>query len=243
MKRTVPGIHSVHEALKTRPEAIGEIWLKEDKLSSDLEELLSLAEQKRVKVKRYHSQRLDQVVVSHQGIIAYLNDSPSWPDRKRFEECKQGLIIACDGLEDPRNLGSLVRSAWNLGCMGLMVSQSRSVSGDAPSSQKVASGGFEHVPFKEVSNLNSELMMLKEFGFWVYGLDADAKGSIHNVNIAAKAVLLIGAEDVGLRKTVKEQCDELVSIPSTPKSSSLNAAVAGAVAIYEYKRQRLVSKN
>ncbi|MBK9293076.1 MAG: 23S rRNA (guanosine(2251)-2'-O)-methyltransferase RlmB [Oligoflexia bacterium] len=242
--RTVPGIHSVYEALITRPHAVSELWVKEDsRLTPELDEILELAGKNKIKIKRLHAQRLDQIVSSHQGVIAYLNDSPSWPDIKRFKECKQGLVIACDGLEDPRNLASIVRSCWNLGCMGVLTTESRSVSAYAPSAQKVASGGFEHVPYKEVTNLNVELEQFKELGFWIYGLDADAKKAIYNTSLAPKAVFLIGSEESGLRKTVREQCDELVSIPSTPKSSSLNAAVACAIAVYEFKRQRALPKN
>lgn len=241
MKRVVPGIHSVREALITRPEAITEFWIKDERLHDDLQDLLDLAQKARIKIIKCSVKKLDQQVASHQGVIAFVNDSPSWPDSKRLKESKQGLILVCDSLEDPHNVGSLMRTAWNLGVTGVIFNKDRAAGG-VPAAQKVASGAFEHVPVLEVANIQAELTALKEFGFWVYGLDEKAAKDISTVEFAAKSILIVGSEEKGLRKTSRDVCDDIVAIPSTPKSSSLNAAVAGAIAMYEVKRQSRLSK-
>ncbi len=236
MKRVVPGIHSVKEVIKTRPEAITEIWLKEERLHEDLLEIEQFAIQRKIKIQKMGGKRLDQIVTSHQGVIAYVSDSPSWPDVKRFKESKKALILVCDSIEDPQNMGSLMRSAWNMGVMGVMINKDRSA-GSSPSAQKVASGAFEHVPVLEVANLASEIASLKEHGFWVYGLDEKAEKPIYEVSLAAKTILVMGSEEKGMRKPVRDVCDDFIRIPSTPTSSSLNVSVAGGIAIYEAKRQ------
>lgn len=241
MVRIVPGIHSAGEALRVRPEAIREFWLKEGDLNSDLDGFLKTASQKKVRVKRVPLKTLDKQVLSHQGVIAFVEDAPSWPTTKRLQEMGEGLILALDHLEDPHNMGSLMRSGWNLGIVGLLTTKDRAA-GFAPSAQKVASGAFEHVPVFETANLGSELISLKDMGFWIYGLAAEGARPICEVSLAPKTVFVIGAEDSGLRKSTLGACDEVLSIPQTDSGQSFNASVAGALAGYEFVRQRLLSK-
>jgi 23S rRNA (guanosine2251-2'-O)-methyltransferase len=152
-----------------------------------------------------------------------------------------GFFIALDSIEDPNNVGSIARSAWNLGCLGILTSKDRSA-GVTPAAEKVASGGFEHVPVQEVSNLASELIGLKELGFWVYGLDGESSQTLVTTELSAKCVIVIGSEESGLRKPVSGACDALVSIPQASNSQSFNAAVAGAIVGYEFQRQRALTE-
>jgi 23S rRNA (guanosine2251-2'-O)-methyltransferase len=241
MNRTVPGIHSATEALKTRPEAVEILWIREGKVNNELVAVLDFAHQKKIKVQRVSDKKLDHEVATHQGIIAFVKDSPSWPDAKRLREAKRCLILMCDSLEDPHNVGSLMRTCWNLGATGVVFNKDHSAV-NAPSAQKVACGAFEHVPVLEVSNLGAELKSLKDLGFWAYGLDAAATKSVGDVKLADKTILVVGSEEKGLRKPTLEACDELVSIPIQVKAESLNASIAGAIAIYEYKRQMQYQK-
>ena len=114
--------------------------------------------------------------------------------------------------------------------------------GATPAAEKVASGGFEHVPILEVPNLASELISLKELGFWVYGLDAESGQSLTKTELAAKSVIVVGSEESGLRKPVAQACDALLSIPQIASGQSLNASVAGAISGYEFWRQRGLSE-
>jgi 23S rRNA (guanosine2251-2'-O)-methyltransferase len=239
--RIVPGIHSVEEVFKVRPKAITELWLREGDLYGELESFFKLAHQYKIKIKRSSIQGMDKIVHSHQGVLAHVNENPDWPSREELEGSKECLLFALDSLSDPQNLGGLMRSAWNFGARGVILTKDRSA-GVTPGALKVASGAFEHIPTLEVPNLHSELKTLKELGFWVYGLDANASQDLVETDFGAKAVIVIGAEESGLRKPVTSACDAIVSIPQSPSSNSFNASVAGAIAGYEFLRQRKVSK-
>jgi 23S rRNA (guanosine2251-2'-O)-methyltransferase len=242
MKRVVPGIHSVAEVFRIRPKAITELWLREGNLHDDLEAFNQEAQKRHIKVKRVGQHSLDREVATHQGVIAFVDGAPEWPTGPKLNGLEEGLILALDHIEDPHNVGSLMRSAWNLGVVGLILTKDRSA-GLAPSAQKVASGAFEHVPITEVANLHAELKTLQDMGFWVYGLDESAQQTIQEVEFAAKSILVIGSEESGLRKPTLSACDAAVRIPQNPGSNSFNASVAGAIAGYEFLRQRNLSKN
>ncbi|MDZ4677617.1 MAG: RNA methyltransferase [Oligoflexia bacterium] len=242
MKRIVPGIHSVTEVFRVRPKAITELWLREGDLRDDLNVFYLEAQKKHIKVKRVSQAGLDRQVATHQGVIAFVDGGPPWPTGRELNGFKEGLILALDHIEDPHNVGSIMRSAWNLGVLGVILTKDRSA-GLAPSAQKVASGAFEHVPITEVANLHAELKALQDAGFWVYGLDESATQAIHEVEFAPKSILVIGSEEMGLRKPTLSACDATLAIPQSEGSNSFNAAVAGAIAGYEFLRQRNLSIN
>jgi 23S rRNA (guanosine2251-2'-O)-methyltransferase len=239
-KRVVPGIHSVKETFKVRPKKMTELWLREGTLHDDLELFLQEAQRNRIKVKRVSQQTLDKQVGSHQGVIAFVEGAPDWPRTHDLKELDRGFFIALDSIEDPNNVGSIARSAWNLGCLGIVTSKDRSA-GVTPGAEKVASGGFEHVPVLEEANLAAALISLKELGFWIYGLDGESPQSLTKTELARKSVLVIGSEESGLRKPVVGACDALISIPQQPGSESFNAAMACAIASYEFWRQGALS--
>jgi 23S rRNA (guanosine2251-2'-O)-methyltransferase len=234
--RIVPGIHSVNEVLKIRPKQIKELWLREGNLNPELQEILNQATSHRTKIVRKNSRALEGHVESHQGVIAFVVGGPAWPEGRDLRFMQGGLFFALDGLEDPHNVGSLLRSAWNLGVKGIISTKDRSA-GQPPSAQKVASGAFEHIPFLEVASLSAELLALKDMGFWVYGLDKSDGQPIAETKLAAKCVIVLGSEESGMRKPTIGACDAIVSIPQEAGSESFNAAVAGAIAGYEFVRQ------
>jgi 23S rRNA (guanosine2251-2'-O)-methyltransferase len=243
MARVVPGIHSVRETLKVRPKKITELWLRDGDLHGELEVFFEEAKKNRIYVKRVAQRTLDHQVASHQGVIAMVDGGPEWPMARELERTESGFILAIDSIEDPHNVGSLARSAWNLGgCLGILSSKDRSA-GLTAAAEKVASGGFEHIPFQEVPNLAAELKSLKDLGFWIYGLEALAEQTILTTDFAKKAVIVVGSEESGLRKPVTGACDALLSIPQASGASSLNAAIAGAIVGYEFRRQRYLSEN
>lgn len=237
MSRIVPGIHSAREALVVRPKAVKELWLREGNLNPELEELEQLAKKSRVGIKRVAQKTLERQVASHQGVIAFVDGEPAWPSTRDLKTSATGFILALDSLEDPHNVGSIMRTAWGMGALGVIVTKSHSA-GLAPASQKVASGGFEHVPVLETANLAAELKSIKDLGFWVYGLEGHAEKSVESVELAKKSVLVLGAEEGGLRKPVASMCDELVRIPQVESFQSYNVAVAGAMVCYEFTRQQ-----
>jgi 23S rRNA (guanosine2251-2'-O)-methyltransferase len=241
MKRIVPGVHSVREALKVRPKRITELWLREGGLNGDLEIFHEVALKNRIPMKRVGQKTLDHQIQSHQGVIAFVEGGPEWPSPQHLRGLKEGFFFAVDSIEDPNNIGSLARSGWSLGCLGILSTKDRSA-GVTPAAEKMACGGFEHVPFAEITNLASELSSLKDLGFWVYGLDGEGDESLTQVELAKKSVIVIGSEEGGLKKPVLQACDAVLSIPQVLGAESFNAAVAGAITGYEFRRQRGLSE-
>jgi 23S rRNA (guanosine2251-2'-O)-methyltransferase len=224
-----------------RPKSVVEIWFREGDLHGDLEDLLNQARENHCKVRRSPLGALDKHVKSHQGVIAFAEGEPSWPSQNELKSMETGLILVLDEITDPHNVGSLMRSAWNLGAVGLISTRERSA-GNTASAQKVASGAFEHVPFLEVVNLSAELKLLKDQGFWIYGLAQEGEKVICYEELAKKCVLVVGSEESGLKKPTLGVCDVVVRIPQSPGSHSFNASVAGALAGYEFLRQRTLSQ-
>ena len=230
------GIHSVKEALKVRPKAVKRLGLREDYLRApQLKDLADLAMEAEIEIMSLKSAELDHIGTGHQGAAAVINETPTFNigDVKKLKQC---VLIACDGLEDPMNLGSILRSAWLLGAKGVLLPQDRSVS-LTTSAAKVASGGAEHVPVEICSNLPRELALLREAGFWIFGLAEKGTGFPWDFKLPEKIVWVIGSESSGLRVTVERACDELVKLPQVPGGSSFNAAVSASMALYESARQ------
>lgn len=230
------GIHSVREALKVRPGAIKRLGLRDDFMRApQLKELADLAEASKIEIKSLTAIELDAIGSGHHGAAAVLTETPVFnlKDVKDLDPC---VIVACDGLEDPANLGAILRSAWLLGAKGVLLPQDRSVS-LTTAAAKVASGGAEHVPVEVCSNLPRELEILREAGFWVFGLAEKGTKLPWEFKLPSKIVWVIGSESSGLRVTVERACDELVKLPQVPGGSSFNAAVSASMALYESARQ------
>ena len=164
-----------------------------------------------------------------------MSDTPAltWESGLAAERCD---LLACDGLEDPTNLGAILRSAWLLGVSGVLLPQDRSVSLTAAAG-KVASGGAEHVPVEVCSNLPRELERLRAAGFWVFGLAEKGSRPPWDFKLPGKIVGVVGSESSGLRITVERVCHELVKLPQVSGGSSYNAAISAALALFESARQ------
>ena len=230
------GLHSVREAIKVRPHAIKRLGLREDYLRApQIKEIADLATENNVEIRPLSAKELDNIGSGHQGAAAVITESPKFNLNalKKLDKC---IVVACDGLEDPMNLGAILRSAWLLGAAGILLPQDRSVT-VTTATTKVASGGAEHVPVEVVSNLPRELELMREAGFWIFGLAEKGTGLPWNFKLPEKIVWVIGSESSGLRVTVERACDELVKLPQVPGGSSYNAAVAATMALYESVRQ------
>jgi 23S rRNA (guanosine2251-2'-O)-methyltransferase len=186
--------------------------------------------------------RLDQITSSanHQGVAAQIAPHEYLDLSDLIERAKSvndPVIVAADGIEDPHNLGSIIRSAEALGAQGLLIPQRRAV-GITSTVMKVAAGALENFPVARVVNLHRALEELKAAGFWIYGAAANASKPMHTVNFSGPTVLVVGSEGEGLGILTQRCCDFLVSIPLQGKTPSLNASVAAGMALYEIYRQR-----
>jgi 23S rRNA (guanosine2251-2'-O)-methyltransferase len=141
-----------------------------------------------------------------------------------------------DQIEDPHNLGAIVRSAECAGADGIIIPEHKSAP-VTPAALKASAGAFEWIPFAVVTNLSRSLEQVKEAGFWTYAAVADAKAGLYETEFAAKTALVIGSEGKGIRPLVQKNCDFEVSVPQSGRIESLNASVSAAVMIYEWVRQ------
>lgn len=200
-----------------------------------LERLGALAARHGLEVETAQPRALDRLVAPdavHQGVV--LETEPLPPRRLETvlaELPREALLLALDQVEDPRNLGAILRSAAAFGVAAVLLPERRSAVLGAVCA-KAASGALDIVPVVEVTNLARTLVALKDAGFWSLGLDAEAAIPLDGAPRHERAVLVLGAEGKGLRRLVAESCDLAVSLPISPRMESLNVAVAAGIALY-----------
>lgn len=234
--RQVAGTHAIHELLRLRPKSIKAMLLQRNWSSSaDLRELVDNLRKQKIQIEEKSDLELQKICPSHQGAVAFSDFIPEF----KYEETgweQNSLIVAMDGVEDPHNLGAIMRTSWLMGVSGLILPEDRAV-GLTATVHKVACGGVEHVPLARINNFSDPFSTLKESGFWVFGMSHKANKTIYDLKIPEKVIWVMGAEDKGLRIPTERACDELVSIPQLDANASYNVSVATALALGETKRQ------
>lgn len=234
--RAICGNHAIQECLQVRAGSIRLAIFKQGwESSQDLKDLHKMFTQKNIKIEIKPPTNLDKISTSHQGVVVYSDVTPE-ADWEKIQNKKQSLVILLDGIEDPHNLGAIMRTSWLMGADAIILPKDRAVSLTA-TVHKVASGGVEHIPLEVVSSFQSLLEDLKEKGYWIYGLDHKGKNTLFQMKLSDKVIWCIGAEDKGLRSTTQNFCDELVRIPQVSANASYNASVAAAIAMAETRRQ------
>lgn len=234
--RVIVGNHAIKEALIVRPKQVKGFWLKNGwENSADLRELEELARKNKVQVDTRQESVIDKFGSSHQGAALFVDGAPVL-DMNKLDKFDQSVVLMLDGIEDPHNLGAILRTSWLTGAHGVLIPEDRAV-GLTPTVHKVACGGAEHVPVEETTNFSKYAEELKKKGYWIFGLSPRGTRSIFELDLPAKVVWAIGAEDKGLRVTTERLCDELVFIPQSSASASYNASVATAMALTETLRQ------
>jgi 23S rRNA (guanosine2251-2'-O)-methyltransferase len=243
-KAQIEGRRPVIEALRAgRP--ISEIFIAAgSKPSGALAEIVRLARGQGIKVREVPKRELETKAQSRnpQGVIAAaVGDFPYVTIDGLLERAtmapQPALLVALDGVTDPQNLGAIARSAEAAGAHGLVVPKRRAAP-VTPSAEKAAAGALEHLPVAQVANLARALEGLKEHGVWIAALDADAEQTIYDFDARDPLCLVIGGEGEGVSRLVAERADHRICIPMAGKVQSLNASAAGAVALFEIKRQR-----
>lgn len=234
------GRNPVLEALRARRRKFYRLILAEGlKDSPPVSEIISQANRLGLYPIFMPRERLDTAVPdgSHQGIILETSAYPY----SSFEEIlhgESGIILALDLLQDPQNVGSLLRTAEATGVKGVLI-QERNAVGITPAVVKASAGAVEHLKVVQISNLNRALEGLKERGYWIIGLEALPEAQdLFQVKPPFPLVLVVGSEGKGLRPSVREKCDLLLKLPMEGKVSSLNVAVAGSIALYWFYRFR-----
>ena len=234
------GINTVQEALLCSAGSISEILVQKGKGGPKLQAIIDAARQAEVRVRFVEVERMGVPRGSrHQGVVARQTEASFVSLEELIEQASAGAgrILILDSIQDPRNLGSILRSALAAGFSSVILTRERS----APLTGTVArtsAGAISHLQIAQVVNLSETLKLLKEHRFWIYGAVADRDGvSIYRTDFSGRVGLVIGSEGKGIRPLVKKQCDHLVTIPMATDFDSLNASVAAALIMFEVVRQ------
>ena len=237
------GINPVLEKLKVSPQEILEIAIVGESPRASIRSIEEAAKGQGIPVRYLETQALNRLAESrkHQGVVAQVGSYPYQVFADLLRDCSSSSapewVLFLDGVTDPRNFGALLRSAEAAGVRHVVIPKDRSV-GVTPSVFKTSAGAVHHMKIFQVPNLRRALQVLKEKGYWVVGLDSNAKESLFGRSYPEKLGVVLGAEGGGIRPLIHQECDFLISIPMRGKISSLNVAVAGGVFFYELLRQR-----
>ena len=241
------GINPVTEALKTSKRKCFRIIVEEGKTNPRLKSLMELVRSQNVRIESISKSAFKKRYrpYAHQGIIGHFSvkETLELDDliSSILNESKNPVLVLLDGIQDPHNLGAIIRSAEAMGIQGMVLPKHRA----APMNETVAkcsSGAVEKLPIAWVTNLTNAAEQLKESGFWIIGIDPEGETSCYNFKFEMPIALLIGSEGKGIRPLLKKTCDFILSIPMVSSISSLNASAAGAVVFYEVLRQKLNKK-
>jgi 23S rRNA (guanosine2251-2'-O)-methyltransferase len=243
VKETIEGKNSVIEALKANRN-INKIFISETSRDRQILEIMELAKKNKIPVQKVNKTKLNNITRTrkHQGIIAMAAAKDYVSLDKIIERkplTKNPVLVMLDGIEDPHNLGAIIRTCDATDVQGVIIPSRRNV-GLTGIVSKTSAGAVEHVPVARVTNLSQTIEELKEKGFWIVGCEATAENYLYNVDLVIPLVLVIGSEGKGISRLVAEKCDMLVKIPMMGEISSLNASVAASICLYEALKQRLV---
>src|ERR1700758_5234842 len=235
------GINSVTEALKPRGRAFEWVGMAKERHDIRLQRLIEDCRKIGVPVRFLQRTELDRMAgnAAHQGVVAVTsakqyNDLEDVIASKRAE---YSLLVLLDGIEDPHNLGAILRTADAAGADGVVIPERRAV-GVTPTVTKASAGASEHLPIAKVTNIARTVDELKEKHIWVVGLDERGPQTYDALDYNMNCAIVLGAEGKGVHDLVRKKCDFLVSIPMLGKVSSLNVSVAAGVVLYEVVRQR-----
>jgi len=241
------GVNAVHEALLSRNRTMEVLYCAEHagKRVADLE---NLAKRQGIVIKHLPKAALDRLAdhERHQGVILKVSPVVYYPLKELLvPEGSDGreleIILALDGVTDPQNLGSILRTAAAAGVYGVIIPERRAA-GITPTVARIASGGLEYVKVCKVKNLVNALQEGRRQGYWIAGtVAASDELSMYQADLCRRLILVVGSEDKGIRPLVRKNCDFLINIPLHSPLDSLNVATATAVVLFEIKRQQLLA--
>ncbi|WMJ80321.1 23S rRNA (guanosine(2251)-2'-O)-methyltransferase RlmB [Clostridium sp. MB40-C1] len=239
----IEGRNAVLEALKS-DRTIEYVLIASGNITGSINKIIAVARENKVVIKEVDRKKLDSISVtgSHQGVMAVVTPYKYCEVEDIIEYAKdkneKPFILVLDEIEDPHNLGSIIRTAEICGAHGIVIPKRRNV-GVTPIVYKTSAGAVEHMKIAKVSNINNAIDKLKENGIWVYGADMQGENYCFQSDFSGAIALVIGSEGKGISKLTKNKCDVLVKIPMVGQITSLNASVAAGILMYEILRQKM----
>ena len=239
----IEGRNSVIELLESKKD-INKIFVTKGEKHGSINKILAMARERNVIIVEKDKRQMEQMAQTpnYQGVIAivppfeYCEIEDILEDAKNKNEAPFVLIL--DGIEDPHNLGSIIRTAETAGIHGVIIPKRRAASVNSTVS-KVSAGAVEHMKIARVTNISDSIQKLKDNGLWICGTDIDAKNYYYNQDLKGPLGIVIGNEGQGMSEKVKKNCDFLVKIPMKGKVTSLNASVSTGIVVYEAVKQRM----
>lgn len=237
----VAGRNAVLELLKSEKD-INKLFIERGERHGSINEIIAKAKEARVVTVEVDRAKLDQMAENHQGVVAIVPPFNYCEVEDILNLAKEKnedpFILILDGIEDPHNLGSIIRTAETAGVHGIIIPKRRTVTVNSTVS-KVSTGATSYVKIARVTNLNDCIRKLKDSGLWVIGTDGEAQTLYYNQDLKGPLAIIIGSEGFGMSKLVKENADILIKIPMKGKITSLNASVSAGIVIYEAVKQRM----
>lgn len=239
----IEGRNSVLELLESGKD-INKIFIQQGEKHGSINKIIAKAKENKVIVVQTDKSKLDQMsqTKNHQGVIAIVPPFEYSSVEDILEEAKQRnetpFILILDGIEDPHNLGSIIRTAETAGVHGIIIPKRRAVAVNS-TVNKVSAGAVQYMKIARVNNITETIRYLKENDIWVCGTDMNTKKYHYEENFSIPLALVIGSEGYGMSRLVKENCDFLVKIPMHGKITSLNASVSAGIVMYEVVKQRM----
>jgi 23S rRNA (guanosine2251-2'-O)-methyltransferase len=237
------GIHAVREALEAGS-TFDRIVIAKGRQDSRVEEIVQLARERSIPVRFEDRGQLDRIANTrdHQGVVAIAaaRAAATLEDilaRANHDKGQIGLVVLLDGVEDPHNLGAIIRTALAAGAHGV-VTPERRAAGLTEAVARASAGALAHLPVARVTNLARTMEELKEAGYWLVGLDEEGEKSYIEVDYTTPTGIVMGGEGKGLHELTRKRCDFVVSLPTTGPVKSLNVSVATGVVLFEALRQR-----
>lgn len=241
------GRNAVIEAIRSG-RGINKLLIADGDKEGSVKEVISLAKEQGIVIQFVERSKIEGIAggLRHQGVLAYVAPV-AYSDLETILQAAENkgeapFLLLLDELEDPHNLGALLRTADATGVHGVLIPKRRSVPLTATVA-KTSAGAVEYVPVARIGNIAQTLRKLKDKGFWVAGADMDGSQNYYEADLTGPLVLVVGSEGHGMSRLTKEQCDFIVKMPMVGKINSLNASVAGSILMYESMRQRLQKKS
>lgn len=238
------GIHAVEEALAAK-RPLDHMVIARGLHGERIQKIVELARAGGVPVRFEERHRLDHIAGArhHQGVVAFAASGETVDLEDLFgAEGEKRLVVLLDGIEDPQNVGAIVRTALAAGAAGLVIPERRAA-GLTETVARVSAGALAHLPVARVKNLVRAIEQLKGAGFWLVGLDERAEKNYSQADFAGRVAIVLGSEGEGLHELTRKACDFLVSIPTAGPVRSLNVSVAAGVVLFEAVRQRQAQKS
>ena len=236
------GRNAISEALQAGT-GLEKLYVANGAVDATLRRLTAKARERGIPVVQCDRRKLDAMSATgaHQGVIAACSAVEYVPLEELLERARQRgeapLLVLCDGITDPHNLGAILRTAEAAGAHGVVIPKRRAAGVNAVVG-KTSAGAMNYLPVCKVGNLTDAIKTLKKLGVWIYGTAADGSTNLYQAGLEGPSAIIIGSEGSGMSRLVREQCDFTVSIPMLGRMNSLNASAAAAVLLYEAVRQR-----